>query len=320
MTARMKGFAAVLVVALLAAACSSAGASDEPSDPTIAPADQEHSSASFVGLAVDRAGARADEQGRRWRVIRLDGHDQAITLDFVTDRLNFTVETGVVTDAATDTELSEGGDRSSDGFVRLRVEKAGHRADLQGRTWRIVMLDGEPQAVTADYQPNRLNFTVEGGMVTAAATDAEMATSPPEPGCDAELMPPDGATVLGRHDLDGDGRAEFFLLFDEKEVGITTLLGDDCRPAEVTLDGAPARFPVAFDASTAAGIACRAEYVDDLYVASLTSADGEFYGGRIDAYDLVGDELVSKGGEGSEVDRATAETLGRVDCGGMQHP
>ncbi len=314
MTAPIRGLAAALVLALLAVACGDAAAGEAPAAPEYLPA------SSYVGLAIDEAGARADEEQRPWRVVRLDGEDQAVTQDYSPDRLNFDVEAGVVTAAATDEERAAPSDRSSASFVGLRLDEAGERADRQDRAWRVIRLDGEDQAVTADFQEDRLNFTVEQDVVTAAATDAELATTPPEPGCDATLVPAPGAEVLGRHDLDGDGRAEFFVLFDGKDVGITTLLGDDCQPAEVTLDGAPARFAVFFDEGNALGLACRNGSPDHLYATTLESQDGELYGGRIAAYDLDGATLVDKGGEGAEMDRAGAAALARVDCGDVQHP
>ncbi len=98
----LRGIAMVLALALLAAACGQARAGDD------GPPADDRSSASFVGMALDEAGERADLQGRSWRVIRLDGEDQIVTADFRPDRLNFTVEAGVVTDAATDEELAGG--------------------------------------------------------------------------------------------------------------------------------------------------------------------------------------------------------------------
>ncbi len=314
MTARTKGLLAAAVLALLAAACGTADADDGPAAPGYLP------SGSYVGLTIDEAEARADEEQRPWRIVRLDGEDLVVTEDYSPDRLNFDVEDGIVTAAATDEERTAGGDRSSAGYVGLTIDEAGDRAKRQGRAWRVIRLDGEDQAITADYQEDRLNFTVEAGVVTAAATDAELIATPPQQSCDVALEPALGVEVLGRHDLDGDGRAEFLLLFDGKEVGIATLLGEDCQIADVTLDGSPARFPVAFDDATAAGLSCRAEYVDQLYVTSLTSTDGQLYGGRITAYNLTGDELVEAGGEGAELARADAEALARVSCGDVQHP
>ncbi|GIU88366.1 MAG: hypothetical protein KatS3mg009_2881 [Acidimicrobiia bacterium] len=50
----------------------------------------------YVGLAVEEAGARADAEGRPWRVVKEDGEDLPVTLDYVPERLDFEVEGGVV--------------------------------------------------------------------------------------------------------------------------------------------------------------------------------------------------------------------------------
>lgn len=50
----------------------------------------------YVGLDVEDAGALAEEQGRPWRIVKEDGEDRAVTLDYIDNRLNFEVEDGVV--------------------------------------------------------------------------------------------------------------------------------------------------------------------------------------------------------------------------------
>jgi hypothetical protein len=51
-------------------------------------------------------------------------------------------------------------------YVGLTVEEAGAKADDAGVVWRVVSEDGEDLAVTMDFQPERLNFTVVDGVVT----------------------------------------------------------------------------------------------------------------------------------------------------------
>jgi hypothetical protein len=49
----------------------------------------------------------------------------------------------------------------------VRLEEAGKRAEAAGLKWRAVMEDGVGKPTTRDYRPDRLNFTVEKGKVTA---------------------------------------------------------------------------------------------------------------------------------------------------------
>ena len=52
-------------------------------------------------------------------------------------------------------------------YIGLTVEEAGKRAEAAGLKWRVVMEDGVGKPTTRDYRPDRLNFTVEKGKVTA---------------------------------------------------------------------------------------------------------------------------------------------------------
>jgi|688.fasta_scaffold51818_4 hypothetical protein len=50
-------------------------------------------------LPEAEAGARTEGSGYSWRVGEIDGEPQAVTMDYREDRLTFTVENGIVTDA-----------------------------------------------------------------------------------------------------------------------------------------------------------------------------------------------------------------------------
>jgi hypothetical protein len=52
-------------------------------------------------------------------------------------------------------------------LVGEALEDATARADGRGCTLRVAVLDGEPQALTEDFQPARINLRVRGGVVTA---------------------------------------------------------------------------------------------------------------------------------------------------------
>ena len=60
---------------------------------------------SYVGLEEGVAFEQAEDEGVQARVIRRDGEDLLVTMDFVPDRLNFTVEDGVVVDVVSDEEM-----------------------------------------------------------------------------------------------------------------------------------------------------------------------------------------------------------------------
>ena len=51
----------------------------------------------YISLSVAQAGQLADSRGEEWRVVRIDGIDQFVRLDFRGGRLNFEVENGLVT-------------------------------------------------------------------------------------------------------------------------------------------------------------------------------------------------------------------------------
>jgi hypothetical protein len=55
----------------------------------------------YIGLTVEAAGAKADGDGRPWRVVMEDGVAKPVTMDFNDQRLNFTVVDGKVTTVTT---------------------------------------------------------------------------------------------------------------------------------------------------------------------------------------------------------------------------
>ncbi len=63
-------------------------------------------------------------------------------------------------------KLDEGA--TTDCYVGLSTEDAGELADSSDRPWRIVSQDGEDFAVTMDFLPTRLNFTVVDDEITIA--------------------------------------------------------------------------------------------------------------------------------------------------------
>jgi hypothetical protein len=119
MKAKYLAIAAVaLVGALGVAACggadqpASAPASPAPAKPVLdagaaggtVPAGYVLDGGRFVGMPVDQASSFAEELGRQWRIGREDGVDLALTADFVSGRVTFTVVDGVVTEASIEEE------------------------------------------------------------------------------------------------------------------------------------------------------------------------------------------------------------------------
>jgi hypothetical protein len=64
-------------------------------------------------------------------------------------------------------------------FVGLPLDDAAALADEQERLWRIGRRDGEDLAVTADFVPGRVTFTVDDDVVTAATIEEEAEPIPP---------------------------------------------------------------------------------------------------------------------------------------------
>jgi hypothetical protein len=107
----MRGIRALAVAAILVVAVGCGGDDDDDdassaSATTTTTATTETSVTSdeisgYTGLTVEEAGAQADEEGRPWRVVKEDGKELAVTLDYNEQRLNFEVEDGVVTAVTT---------------------------------------------------------------------------------------------------------------------------------------------------------------------------------------------------------------------------
>ena len=59
--------------------------------------------------------------------------------------------------------------RLGDRLVDAQLPAAEARAEERGCSLRIAEIDGEPQALTEDYSPGRINVRVRDGVVTAVA-------------------------------------------------------------------------------------------------------------------------------------------------------
>ena len=160
----------------------------------------------YVSLPIDEAAALAETNGLAWRVVHLDGQDQPIRLVTRADRVNFTVQSGIVIHVRSDAELAghSGPETTTttivqpaDQYVSLPVEEAGALADANGEDWRVINLDGEPQLHQQDIRPKRLNFTVVDGIVVSVQTDSQMYEAPDMNATDAPLALLGDALALG---------------------------------------------------------------------------------------------------------------------------
>ena len=59
----------------------------------------------YIGMSEEEALEQAEEDGEVARVVSRDGEDLPVTMDFMPDRLNFTIEEGVVVDVVRDDEM-----------------------------------------------------------------------------------------------------------------------------------------------------------------------------------------------------------------------
>lgn len=59
-------------------------------------------------------------------------------------------------------------EKETDDYLGLSETDAAKKAREKGHTYRVVDRDGEYYAVTMDYQPSRLNFSIISGKVKSA--------------------------------------------------------------------------------------------------------------------------------------------------------
>lgn len=58
-------------------------------------------------------------------------------------------------------------EKETDDYLGLTETNATTKATEKGHTYRVVAKDGEYYAVTMDYQPSRLNFSIISGVVNS---------------------------------------------------------------------------------------------------------------------------------------------------------
>lgn len=89
----------LLFIPFLAVACQPRNSPGPPSPDSAEkqPTDSIPTPDSFVGMTLRDAEAKAEKADLPHRVVRKDGEDFPVTRDYRPERLNFTVEKGVVT-------------------------------------------------------------------------------------------------------------------------------------------------------------------------------------------------------------------------------
>ena len=82
--------------------------------------------------------------------------------------------------SAADTVMD--GDSDSSDYIGLSVEEAERLAEEREELFRVVEIDGEPQMVTEDYRPGRINAVTADGVVTRYEVEGAVDMVTPEAG------------------------------------------------------------------------------------------------------------------------------------------
>lgn len=98
---RGRRFAVAVLALTTALAAGATACGDDDDEPQPAGSESDAAFAEYIGLETEAAGDLAEENDLPWRVVREDGEDLPVTMDFVENRLNFAVEDGKVVDVTT---------------------------------------------------------------------------------------------------------------------------------------------------------------------------------------------------------------------------
>ena len=113
----------------------------------------------YIGLSFEAAQEQAETDGRSIRATIIDGEPQAVTADYRPGRINAEIEDNIVTN------ISVEGDETSESYVGLTLDEAQNLAAETDRDFRVVSIDGEPQAITMDLRPGRINASLQNDIV-----------------------------------------------------------------------------------------------------------------------------------------------------------
>lgn len=147
---------------------SSASSSSQPgsTDPEPSVNCLDVASYEWFGASKEEAIARAEAQGREWRIGRED--DQVFTYpdDHLLDRVTFHFDDGVVTFAMVEVAsgiVNEGAADPADlEYMGLTRAEAEARAEAVGIPWRTVRVNDEESRERSDDVESRRNFEIDG--------------------------------------------------------------------------------------------------------------------------------------------------------------
>ena len=218
---------AVLILGLAAGGIATAiGGGETGSD---GPSNTATPSEGFVGLTLPEATARAETEGRPWRIARQDDQVFVNTDDLVPGRVTFEIDDGTVTSAVIEepsTDSPDDADTATQGesFVGLTVSEATARAEDEGRPWRIARQDDEAFALTDDLRPGRVTFEIDDGTVTSAVIEQPNTDSPD----DAIAEDPARASLIAaavKRLLTVDNGFDGVVVFDD--IRVARVIGSD---------------------------------------------------------------------------------------------
>jgi hypothetical protein len=117
-----------------------------------------------------------------------------------------------------------------DEYVGLSLAEAVALADQNGVPFRVVVIDGEPQMVTEDYVPGRINAAIEDDVVVSYEVEGF--------GIETEVIDIDHSVIIGMTLTEAEDYAiENDIMFrigfqDGEPLGVTM----DYRPGRITVE------------------------------------------------------------------------------------
>jgi|GEM_PF-1710210 len=124
--------------------------------------DSETDETDYIGMTVDEAEAAAEENDVLFRVVKIDGEEQATTRDFRIGRINAVVESDIVTAYTVESEDTQ---VTYQALIGMTVDEAEDYTKALDVEFRIGTIDGEGQAVTSDFVAGRITAETKDGKV-----------------------------------------------------------------------------------------------------------------------------------------------------------
>lgn len=129
----------------------------------------------YIGLSLEQWQQLAIKNWITLRAVTIDGDPQPMTRDYRIGRLNATIVDGLITWYSIEWEktqlepkkIPENNQVSSDLYIWLNLEDAKALAVENNTTLRASIIDWEPQMMTMDYVPGRINATIVDWVVSS---------------------------------------------------------------------------------------------------------------------------------------------------------